>query len=61
MIEERCLGEAKRLLAFSDTPIKAIASDLGYVDQSYFTKVFRKATGEAPTDFRRSRSEPTGK
>jgi len=52
LIEERCIGEARRQLYFSDEPIKVIALDLGYQDQSYFTKVFRKATGQSPAAFR---------
>ena len=58
LIEERCISEARRELAFSNVPIKQIATDLGYFDHSYFTKVFRKVTGEAPSQFRQSRSTP---
>jgi len=59
LIEERCMSEARRELAFSNTPIKQIATDLGYFGHSYFTKVFRKATGETPSQFRQSRNTPS--
>lgn len=59
LIEDRTMSEARRELAFSNTPINQIASDLGYVDHSYFTKVFRRATGESPSQFRQNRLNPS--
>lgn len=60
LLEDRCLVEAKRLLYFTDTPIKVLVADLGYQDPSYFTKVFRKATGTTPVAFRQARRESLG-
>ena len=48
--------EAKRLLLHSDLSIQQIAAELGCEDQSNFTKAFRKATGETPSGFRKSRN-----
>lgn len=47
--------EAKRLLLHTDQSIQQIAASLGCEDQSNFTKAFRKATGETPSRFRKSR------
>jgi AraC-like DNA-binding protein len=55
IIVERCILEAKRLLVHSDLSIQQIATGLGCEDQSNFTKAFRKATGETPSGFRKSR------
>nr|WP_320131168.1 helix-turn-helix transcriptional regulator [uncultured Holophaga sp.] len=53
VIEDRAVAEARRMLHLGDAPIKAIVADLGYQDPSYFTKVFRRATGLTPLAFRR--------
>ncbi len=58
IIIERCMLEAKRLLLHTDLGIQQIAASLGCEDQSNFTKAFRKATGETPSGFRKSRSLP---
>ena len=49
------ISEAQRLLVETDAPIAAIALDVGYGDQSAFTKQFRRATGVPPSVFRRMR------
>jgi AraC family transcriptional regulator, transcriptional activator of pobA len=51
-IRDRLILEAKRLLAFSGLSISQVAYELGYTDPAYFSRVFRKETGEAPADFR---------
>lgn len=56
IVIERCMLEAKRLLVHSDLSVQQIAAELGWEDQSNFTKTFRKATGETPTSFRKARS-----
>jgi len=35
-------------------PIAKIASLVGYDDQMYFSRVFRKRVGTSPSDFRKS-------
>jgi len=52
----RCILEARRLLCFTEMSISEIAWDLGYQDPSYFTKTFKKATGQAPQTYRLSMS-----
>ena len=44
---------AKQLLATSDRTIPQIASLLRFCDQSYFTMVFRRQTGQTPGEYRK--------
>lgn len=46
------MAKAKELLTAGDRPIKAIAADLGYLDEHYFSRAFKKLTGVAPAQFR---------
>ena len=52
IIETRKLIEAKNLLTSTDKPISEIGFDLGYNEKSYFTSVFKKKSGQTPTEFR---------
>lgn len=52
MIETRKLIEAKNLLATSNKPIAEIGFELGYQEKAYFTAVFKKKTGQTPSQFR---------
>lgn len=52
IIETRKLTEAKNLLAHSDKNISEIGFDLGFNEKAYFTNVFKKRTGQTPTEFR---------
>lgn len=52
VIQERCLAEAKRLLAYSELPVAEVGYELGYEDPNYFARFFRKHTGTAPGKFR---------
>jgi len=44
--------ESKRLLVSTDYPLSAIAISMGFSDQSYFCKVFRRITGITPSQYR---------
>lgn len=44
--------EAKELLLVTDASLLEICLYLGFHDQSYFTKVFKKHTGQTPRQFR---------
>ncbi len=46
------IGNAKRLLKSTSIPVKSIASNIGYAHCNYFAKVFRKATGLSPVEYR---------
>ena len=48
------IEKAKYLLRSTSASISRIAQDVGYADQGYFTRVFKKCLGETPKDYRRS-------
>ncbi|MCP5144969.1 MAG: helix-turn-helix domain-containing protein [Gammaproteobacteria bacterium] len=52
MIEERIIREARRNLVYTNLSVSAIAYALGYADPAYFTRVFTRATGLSPREFR---------
>lgn len=52
-LERVRLKKAIDLLLNTDAPICEIARQVGYDDANYFARVFRKAHGIAPTEFRR--------
>jgi AraC family transcriptional activator of pobA len=51
-IQQRVILEAKRLLYYSDKSVKEIATDLGYDDYHYFSRLFSKVTGMTALAFR---------
>jgi AraC-like DNA-binding protein len=53
IIETRKLIEAKNLLSSTDKTVSEIGYELGFNEKSYFTAVFRKKTGQTPTEFRK--------
>ncbi|ANH80858.1 AraC family transcriptional regulator [Niabella ginsenosidivorans] len=54
MVQERIILEAQRLLLHSSQNINQIGYHLGFEDPSYFVKYFKKHTGMAPSEFRKS-------
>lgn len=52
IIETRKLIEAKNQLTYSDKNISEIGFDLGFNEKAYFTNVFKKRTGQTPSEFR---------
>lgn len=52
LIQERCILEAQRLLAYSDLSISEISNELGFVDPNYFTRFFKLKTKSSPGKFR---------
>ncbi|NMM49909.1 helix-turn-helix domain-containing protein [Marinigracilibium pacificum] len=53
IIETRKLIEAKNLLASTDMNISEIAYEIGYNEKAYFSKVFKKKSGQTPSEFRK--------
>ena len=51
-INARVLHEARRELVYSSLSIKQIAAELGFEDEAYFGRFFKKQTGLRPTEFR---------
>ena len=52
IIETRKLTEAKNLLSSTRKSISEIGFELGYNEKSYFSNVFKKKSGQTPSEFR---------
>ena len=53
VINRRKLDEAKRMLSFSQEPIKDITFNLGFISQPHFVAFFKKQTGICPNEYRK--------
>jgi AraC-like DNA-binding protein len=56
-INARRIEAARRQLAdpaFADTPVSKIAYDLGFASLGPFNRAFKEATGQTPTEWRRT-------
>ena len=51
-LTEYRVGEAKRMLAMPTVNVKDIGRAVGYSDSNYFAKVFKRITGQSPTEYR---------
>ncbi len=51
-IRKEKMEEAKRLLRYSDKPMTAISSYLGFSSPGHFAGAFKKVVGIAPTEYR---------
>lgn len=52
IIRDRITLQAKRDLRYTDKTVKEIAFELGFDDPAYFTRLFKKATGQSPQAYR---------
>ncbi len=52
LIRERFLKEAKWQLLHTRRPVKEIAAEVGFEDEFYFSRLFRRAIGYSPTYYR---------
>jgi AraC family transcriptional activator of pobA len=52
VISARVIHEAQRELVYTTSSIKQLADALGFVDEAYFGRFFRKHTGLRPREFR---------
>lgn len=59
-IDRMVFQRARQLLILSGTSIGEIADQLGFCDQFYFSRFFRRIQGETPTQFRRRIREEQG-
>lgn len=60
LIRNRILIHAKWQLLHTLKPIKEISRELGFSDELYFSRLFKKATGYSPTFFREFETEIRG-
>ncbi|MEO3991033.1 helix-turn-helix domain-containing protein [Pseudocitrobacter cyperus] len=51
-IDRRAVHEARRLLVYSSFSVKQISAELGFRDEAYFGRFFRKQTGLRPGEYR---------
>jgi len=59
VLDEKQIIEIKRLLLHSQLAITEIADIMSFIDQSYFTKYFKKHTGITPMQFRKESMKNT--
>lgn len=52
LIQERLMLEARRAAWFSQASLKTIAYELGFSDPAYFSRLFRRCSGQTFSDFR---------
>jgi len=53
LIRDRIILEAKRLLVNAKMSVSEIAHELNFVDNSYFSRFFKKYAGVTPEVFRK--------
>ena len=52
LIRERTLKHAKWQLLHTRQPVKEVAAGLGFADEFYFSRLFKRSTGLSPSAFR---------
>lgn len=55
---EMRVREAARLLLQTEETIEAIADECGFANRAYFSRMFKRLTGEAPAGFRKKHRRP---
>lgn len=53
------VDQSKQLLRKGDMKLSEVATTVGFEDQSYFTKVFKKITGTSPLQYRKTHVSST--
>lgn len=56
-IHERRMLEARRLLCYTDFPVKEIAFEIGFEDLQAFSRFFKKQEGISPTEYKKNFTE----
>lgn len=51
VVHDRILLEAKKMLVLHKTSFSEISASLGYDDYAYFSRIFKKKTGQTPSQF----------
>ncbi len=53
LLHKILIADAKKMIAKGDRSIKEVSYDLGFSEQAYFSRFFKKQTGMTPLDFSR--------
>lgn len=53
ILSEHIIGEAKRLLTYTDSTVSEISASLDFKDNSHFSKYFKRHVGSTPLEFRK--------
>lgn len=53
------IAHARKLLETTGSSIQQIAADVGYGDEKYFSRLFRKTCGVSPSEYRRAQGRQT--
>lgn len=61
VMNDRLMQEAQRELIYTSLPIKQLAAELGFEDDAYFSRFFRKHAGLSPKAYRASALAKIGK
>lgn len=59
-VEEYRIRQACQLLAETGLPITTVAHSVGYEDNLYFSKAFKKNMGRTPSDYRKIKTADSG-
>jgi AraC family transcriptional activator of pobA len=52
LLDRELVSRASRMLLYSDESVARVGLSLGFEDASYFSRFFRRETGQAPKEFR---------
>ena len=52
IISKRVVQEARRLLSFTSLSVSNVAYNLGFQDPAYFSRFFKRMTGDSASDYR---------
>ena len=53
IIQDRIITEARRLFYYTDKSVKEIADELGFDDSAHFSKYFKNATSQNPSEVKK--------
>ncbi|ALZ84676.1 AraC family transcriptional regulator [Pseudomonas oryzihabitans] len=57
IVHQRLLLEARRRLTYTQASVAEVADLLGFADPAYFSRFFRRGTGQSPLSYRRLAGE----
>jgi AraC family transcriptional activator of pobA len=52
LLDSVLVSRARRMLLYTDESAARVAASLGFEDPSYFSRFFRRETGQTPKEFR---------